>query len=82
MQLQRISIDLCQYGPESGRYTGKAYFAGQYGGVDVTLSPELSARVLEACGDMIVDNAKRVAALITAEVIVQAPALADRSSSE
>ena len=75
MRLSHLSIALNEYGDEKGKYSGKAAFKGQYGGIDIVLSPEVSQAVLKLCADALVQNSKDVASNMTAEVIEHSGAL-------
>lgn len=50
MKLQKLEIELKQWGPYSGRYVGEVEYIGEHGKVAMTLSPEVSMTVLAACG--------------------------------
>lgn len=78
MQLKSMTIRLSEYGTFEGRYTGTVHFAGEYGGVDIVLTPDMSDKVLHICADAMVAQVKEVAENLTAAVIIQAntPALA------
>lgn len=80
MQLQTLHISLCAFGPNEGKYTGKATFKNQYGGVEIALSPELSTGVLRLCADAIVQNSRELATKLTAETLLHVrPALPDET---
>lgn len=72
LRLENLSIDICDYGPEKGKYTGKARFKGQYGGIDIVLAPSVSQNILRLCADALVENSKAVAETLSAQVIEQA----------
>jgi hypothetical protein len=69
MKLERLTISLCQYGANEGKYTGEVRFENQSSGVDITLSPEVSKRVLSICSEELVEQARRTANLIAGEVL-------------
>jgi hypothetical protein len=71
MQMRTLNLSLAEYGPNKGRYTGNMHFAGEYGGVEIVLSPDMSDAVLKICAEALVQNAKDVAQNLTAQLITQ-----------
>lgn len=56
MRLKQLHINLDEYGDNKGKYTGKAIFQGQWGGVEVVLSPAVSQGVLRLCADALLEG--------------------------
>lgn len=72
LRLDSLSINLMDYGPDKGKYIGKACFKGQYGGIDIALSPSISQNILRLCAYALVENSRAVAETLSAQVIEQA----------
>lgn len=83
MKLEQLIISHQSYGVHAGKYTGTASFKGQYGGVDIVLSPEVSVEVLKLCADALISNARDVANNLTAQIIERSgvAAIEDKSAS-
>ena len=82
MELESISIyKQPSYAPgyKEGSYRGIIKYSGQYGTVEVQLTPELSAAVLAIVADNIVQASRAVATLLTASVITQTGLSLDRA---
>lgn len=71
LKMTHLHVNFMEYGPHVGKYTGSVGFRGQYGTVDIVLSPSLSEKVLTLCADALVENAKEVASDLTAQIIEQ-----------
>jgi len=71
MKLEQLALTYCTYGVNNGKYTGAAKFENQYGSIELTLSPEMSAQILQICAEALVANSREVAANLTAAVIEQ-----------
>ena len=70
MELKKLQIEMADYGPNKGRYTGKVYFGTDHSAsVEIPLGDELSRRVLEVCADEVVRAGNAVAAAMTSQVI-------------
>ena len=54
MKLKRLVIDLQNWGSNKGKYTGTIEYEGESGTVNLTLTPDISNRLLATCADQIV----------------------------
>lgn len=71
MQLTSLNISFDDYGVHKGKYKGSAHFRGQYGAVEIVLTPDISDQVLKLCAEAIVANTKELAQTITAATLTQ-----------
>jgi hypothetical protein len=73
MTLKRLVIDLMEYGPNKGQYTGKMTFAGEHGDVQINVSPEACAKMFPLVSEGIIGTAREIAEKLTAECIATSP---------
>ena len=69
MILQKLEIELNGYGPNKGRHTGRAKFAGENGSVDLRLTPKMCDQMFMVCAEGIEKTAKEAAEALTCTVI-------------
>lgn len=72
MVLQALSISLetdWSFTPYKKFYKGRIKFEGEAGATELNLSHDISARLLAACSEAIVENSKAIANAITSECI-------------
>jgi len=75
MILTELRIELQKYGPNKGKHTGRATFAGQTGEVTLNLNEHHLQEIFRTCADSIVDTAKAAARHLTMTVIEQQKAI-------
>ena len=69
MQLAHLTVRLETYGLNAGKYVGEIGFKNEYGTVTVVLDDTLSVKVLQLCGDALVEQAKKTSVLMTASIL-------------
>ena len=79
MRLTHLRVELASYGPHEGKYKGEAKFENQYGTVEIVLDPSIATKALSLCAEALVQEANKVANLISGTVIDQLQALEDKS---
>ena len=71
MILKDLSISLREYGPAKGTYQGKLVFTSQTGEIKINVDHEKCYEIFKICAGAIVDQAKRAANILTAEIVDQ-----------
>ena len=69
MRLRNLSMSLERFGPDKGKFTGKADFGNKNGSISLKLTPEMCEKIFEVCADGIIETAKEAAAHLTCTVI-------------
>ncbi len=69
MKLLNLRIQEIQYGPDAGKYTGKAEFSGEAGAVILNLNDQHIEEMFRVCADSIIEVSKAAARHLTASVI-------------
>lgn len=81
MILTELRIELQKYGPDKGKHTGRATFAGNAGEVTLNLNEHHLQEIFRTCADSIVDTAKAAARHLTMTVIEQQTALENKEQT-
>ena len=81
MILKNLRIEFMEYGPDKGRYVGKAEFAGERGAVALNLNARHCERIFEVCADGIMATAKEAASDLTCAVIEHQKTLSSTSTT-
>lgn len=81
MKLESIHIFDQSYGREEGKLTGKLKIRGENGQIELTIGFEACQQVLAVIAEGMAEESRRVADLLTAEIIEHcgAPLLPDNS---
>jgi hypothetical protein len=75
MVLTKLEIEIERWGEHKGKYTGKAFFAGEAGDVSLNLTPKMCDQIFLVCADGIMETAKEAATNLTHNVIEHKQAL-------
>ena len=68
MKLQRISVELQDWGDHEGQYTGSCRFVDDNTKVEIRITPDCANRILLLCAEGVAEAAKQTAAM-TKDVI-------------
>lgn len=71
MILNKLNIELQQWGENKGQYKGEVSFLSKQGEVMVHLSPEHINKILPIVADAMIASTKEVANLLTGQIIDQ-----------
>lgn len=69
MILQKLSIELNQYGEHKGKHTGSATFRGEAGTVILNLNQDHIDEIFRTCAESIIETSKAAARYLTHSVI-------------
>lgn len=69
MILQKLSIELNQYGEHKGKHTGTATFRGDAGTVILNLNQDHIDEIFRTCADSIIETSQAAARYLTHRVI-------------
>jgi len=67
--LQKLSIELNQYGEHKGKHTGTATFKGDAGTVILNLNQDHIDEIFRTCADSIIETSQAAARHLTHRVI-------------
>ena len=69
MILQKLSIELNNYGENKGKHTGSATFSGKAGTVTLNLNQDHIDEIFRTCADSIIETSQAAARHLTHRVI-------------
>lgn len=73
MILEKLEIERQSYGPDKGKFKGSMRFANERSRIEMSLTHDVSERLLKVVGEALVDSAKELATELTSDCIESLP---------